>query len=579
MRRQKKHNFLQSALILTVAAAVVKVIGMLYKIPLANILGAGGMSYFTSAYSIFNPVFALSVSGFPVAVSKMVSESMSRGRFREMRRIRSVSLALFLLTGVAGTLVMLLGAPRFARLIGNPGAAPAIAAIAPAIFFCCVISSFRGYYQGMSDMMPTASSQVIESVAKLVCGIAFSIFLLNRGLAQYAATGLVYGTPAESPGQAHLLALPFAAAGAVLGVTASTAVSAAYLLLRHAVGGDGLTAAQLEAPGEARGRRDIAKSLVHIALPVCLAAAVSHVSTLIDVATIMNRVGEAMRRDAPLVLAQYAGLFPADLPQTDIPSYLYGAYGFTSSLFNLVPSLTVTLGISVLPVVASDWALARRAQAAERIRSMLKLSALVSIPAGLGLSALSRPILELLYPARLSEVAVAAPILQLLGVAAVLTGITTPMMSVFQAVGKAGTPVRLMLCGAVLKALTNYVLLAVPGLNIRAAPVGTILCYAFILAAGLALLRRELVVRIEPYKTFIKPLICGIICAVAANTFHSLLVRLWDSRLAALAAIAVGGVFYAIFILFLRVITKNEALMLPNGKKVVKILEKLSFLG
>lgn len=81
MRQQKKRNFLHSALILTVAAMVVKVIGLLYKIPLANILGAGGMSYFTSAYSIFNPIFALSVSGFPVAVSKMVSESMSRGRF------------------------------------------------------------------------------------------------------------------------------------------------------------------------------------------------------------------------------------------------------------------------------------------------------------------------------------------------------------------------------------------------------------------------------------------------------------------------------------------------------------------
>lgn len=579
MRQSHKQSFLRGAMILTAATMVVKVIGMLYKIPLGNILGAGGMSYFMSAYSIFNPMYALSVSGFPVAVSKMVSENLAVGRWRDMRRIRRVSMALFMGIGLGGSLIMLLGATRFAELIGNPGAAAAIGAIAPAIFFCCIISSFRGYHQGLQNMAPTAVSQVVESLAKLAFGIGLAAWVMNRGLSGYAQTGLVFGREADSLEQARQLVLPFAAAGAVLGVTASTAVGALYLFLCQLMKGDGITKADIKASPAPEGTGAIVRGLFQIALPVCLAAAVGHVSALIDVATIMNRVGAAMTRDAGTVLTGYAGLLPSGLEMEDVPSYLYGAFSFNSSLFNLVPSLTVALGISVLPTLSTDWALGRRGQCDERIRSMLKLAALVAVPAGLGLSALARPILELLYPARMAEAAIAAGPLRLMGIGAVLVGITTPMMSVFQAVGRTGTPVRLMLCGAALKVGSNYLLLAVPAWNIGAAPVGTILCYGFILAAGLSILKGRLGVELRIGGTLIKPLICGIICGVAANTSYNLLIRIWDSRLITLAAIIVAGGIYGFFILFLKIITKNEALMLPNGKKIAKILEKFGFLG
>ena len=580
MQGKQKQSFIHGALILTLATMVVKVIGMLYKIPLGNILGAAGMSYFMSAYSIFNPVYALSVSGFPVAVSKMVSESSARGQWREMRRIRQVSLLLFLGTGLAGMLVMLFGADFFSRLIGNPESMLSIAAIAPAIFFCCILSSFRGYYQGLHNMTPTAISQVIESVAKLVCGILLANWFLRAGLTQYAANGTVYGTPAQSLGQAQLLVLPYAAAGAVLGVTASTAVGALYLILRHLLRrDDGVSKEALAAAPSPRSRSRIAKSLMAIALPVCLSAAVAQISTLIDVATIMNRVDVAMQRDAAAVLSRYAHLLPAELAVDAVPSYLYGAYGYTTSLFNLVPAITVALGISALPAVASHWALNQRGEAGDRIRSVIKLSALLAIPAGLGLVALAEPILALLYPARLAEVAIAAPLLRCIGVAAVFVGITTPMMSIFQSVGETGIPVKLMLCGAALKVGLNYILLAVPSINIMAAPLGTVLCYGFILAAGLRLLNTRVGIDLEPGKTLLKPLLCGILCAIAANTSYSLIGRLWNSRLVTLLAVAVGAGFYVIFILYLKIITKKEALMMPNGKKIVKILEKLRFLG
>jgi len=574
-----KQSFLKGAAILTAATILVKIIGMFYKIPLGNVLGAVGLSYFMTAYSIFNPISSLSTAGFPVAVSCLASENAARGRWRDVKRIFRVSFTLFVVTGLVGFALMFFGAGRLAGMVGNPGAALSVAAMAPAIFFCCIMSAYRGYYQGMNNMSPTAASQVVESVAKLICGIGFAFRFLNRGLEEYARQGTVYGAVAADEAAAGLLALPYAAAGAVLGVTVSTAMGAAFLFLRHALRGDGVSRERLRRAPAPAGYTATLKRLVLLALPVCLASAVAHVTNLIDVATIINRVGVAMQRDSAAVLGMYRGLLPQGLPEAGVPSFLYGAFSYTNSLFNLVPALTAPLGISALPGVASLWALGSRRQSVERIQSVVKLAALAAIPAGLGIAALAEPILSLLYPLRLQETAIAAPLLRGMGVAGVFVGITTPMASVFQALGRADIPVKLMGMGAAVKVGCNYLLLAVPALNIRAASLGTTACYAFILLAGCAWLGSVTGERVRMGKVFLKPLICGILCALAANTSFALLHRLIPSRAVCLCAVAIGGVIYVIFALFLRVISKNEAEMLLKGKKIVKILEKLSFLG
>ncbi len=504
---------------------LVKIIGMLYKIPLGNILGAGGMSYFMSAYSIFNPILSLSVAGFPVAVSKLVSEAMAKGRYRDVRRIYKVSAMLFLVTGLLGTAIMLAGSGLFANAIDNPAAKLAVFAMAPAVLFCCVMSVYRGYYQGLRNMNPTAVSQVLESLVKLICGMVLANWVMNRGLAEYQAAGTVFGQAAESLGKAKLAVLPYAAAGAVLGVTLSTVVGALFLMGRHFFFGDGIGKQQVQAAPAPHRRRSVVRQIVSIALPVCLASAVAHITTVVDVATIMNRVAIAIERDAHMVLGMYQNLLPTDLTLDALPSYLYGAFTYTSSLFNLVPALTVALGISALPVITSYWAVHQREQAARSIASVIKLSTLLSIPAGLGLSALAQPILELLYPARLQEMAIAAPMLRLMGIAAVFVGITTPLMSIFQAVGRVDLPVKLMLCGGIVKVAANYILLAIPALNIGAAPIGTILCYFVILSGGVLALREKAGVVLPIGKTFLKPLLCGIICALAAHTSYALLAR------------------------------------------------------
>ncbi len=575
--RMKRQSFLQGAMTLTAATMVVKVIGMLYRIPLGNLLGASGLSYFNSAYSIFNPIYALSVSGLPVAVSKMVSERMARRRFADVRQIRRISRRMFLLLGVLGGLTLYLLSGFFARLIGNPEASLAVAVMAPSILFCCIMASYRGYYQGLGNMTPTALSQVVESLVKLVCGVAFAWLALQRGVGEYAAKGTVFGQAAASLSDAEGLVLPWAAAGAVLGVTVSTAAGALLLFLRSLFLGDGISRKDATRFPATEGKGQIVRSLWKIALPICLTSAFAYLTNLIDLATIMNRIGVALTRDEAAVMQLFAGA--ADyLPQEKVPAFLYGLFAYVTPLFNLIPAITVTLGVSALPIITTRWALGERKRVAEQCVLVLKLAALAAIPAGMGLFALSEPILRLLYFARPEEAALAAPLLRSMGFAAILVGITTPMASLLQALGRADLPLKLMVAGAVVKICCNWFLVAAPSLNIYAAPVGTLLCYLVVLVGGAIALGRVIGTPLKLHRVLIKPLISGILCGVAANTSYMLLARTWDSRLATVVAVAMGALFYAVFGLFFNIITKNEALFLPNGKKIGKILENLSLL-
>ena len=174
-----KQNFLQGAVVLMVATILVKVIGALFKIPLMNMIGGIGMGYFNAAYQLFNPLYTLAVAGMPIATARMVAESVAGGRQREARKIMKISRAIFLVMGIAVFILMAAGSGLFVKAIQNPNALWSVLALAPAVLFGCVMSSYRGYYQGLRNMFPTAISQVIEAIVKLLAGI-FCAYLFIR---------------------------------------------------------------------------------------------------------------------------------------------------------------------------------------------------------------------------------------------------------------------------------------------------------------------------------------------------------------------------------------------------------------
>ena len=574
--RKRRQSFLQGAAILGAATVLVKLIGAMFKIPLMNLIGGVGMGDFTIAYDIFRPLSALALAGLPVAVSKLVSENAATGRLRDIRRLLRLSAALFVLTGALGSALMLFGARRFAAALGSPESWLCIAALAPALFFCCLMAAYRGYYQGLNNMSPTALSQVVEALCKLGFGTALSFLFMHA-----AAGGEAGGLPLRLPKAVRgLAASGMGAVGAVLGVSLSTACGAAFLLLRHYLCGDGLERRQLQQAPKPENSLSLLKKMAHIALPACLGSVAAHVTSLIDLASIMNRLERALEEDAPALFACYPGLLEQGLMPAEAARFLYGAYsGIALNIFSLIPSLMTTVGVSILPAVAGAWAAGDRRGAQKNVQAMLRLSALLVFPAGCGLWALSGPITQLLYGARPLEAQVAAMLLRRLALPMVLVSLVTPVSAVLQAAGQVDVPVKLMVGGGAIKLALNLLLVGRPQQNILAAPLGTLACYAFILIGSLRALRLGAGLHLPYGRLWIKPAIGGALCALCASTAHGLLSRFLQGRGITVLAIGIGAGFYLIFILLSGALQKEELSVLPQGEKIVKILEKHGMIG
>ena len=178
-KKAKSQSLLNGAFVLVVATVLVKIIGALFKIPLSMLIGEVGRGYFNTAYEIYTPLYSISMAGLPVAVSRMVAKERSLGNFRDVRLVRKVAVRLFLLTGAVGTLIMFaISYPYVKYIAGYVENIWCVLAIAPAIFFCCCMSTYRGYYEGLQNMMPTAISQVIEALGKVVFGLTLSYLSL-----------------------------------------------------------------------------------------------------------------------------------------------------------------------------------------------------------------------------------------------------------------------------------------------------------------------------------------------------------------------------------------------------------------
>ena len=580
MSEQKKQGFVEGALVLAMGTLIVKIIGVFFKMPLSNLLGGVGGSYFMAAYTIFNMIFSLAVTGFPVAISKMVSENIALGRYKDVKRVLRVALIIFSVSSVLFFLLMSLGAGPFSRLIKLEGARRSIIALSPAIIFTCLMSAYRGYYQGMQNMFPTAISQVIEAITKLCCGMLFAYATQKYAIGVFEKTGMVFGVPFSSKNAAMIEISTYSAASAILGITLSTFVGLIYVYLRHKIKGDGITKAMLELSPEPRSKKLTGYTMLSIAIPICLGAIAVNLTTFIDTVSVMSRLERAMAAGGDKIIAMFGELIPSNMPFEDIPSYLYGSYSmFSVSIFNLVPALTATIGISALPMISASHAKRNGREVRRGVSSVLRVTAILAIPAGLGISFLSEPITNLLYYARPQEAAIAAILLKTLGVASIFVAFTAPLNSMLQAIGKVTIPVKLMLIGGAVKLIINFIFVSIPSFNILAVSWGTLICYILIVLASLYILYKNIGDKFDLKGIFLKPGFCGILCGVSARLSYIWLTKLVPSRIMLFVAIAIGGIVYGISMILVKGIQKDDVLLLPKGEKIAKVLEKCSIIG
>lgn len=531
---RKTPSFLSGVFLLTLSTLLVKATGLITKIPLLHLLGAEGMGYYNTAYEVYAFLFVLSTAGLPVALSILVSEGRDGTRAR--RRVLSSATRLFLVIGLVGFGVLFFGADTVASWMGNAGAADCMRAVAPAVLFICLSSAVRGYYQGLQDMKPTAVSQVLEAVGKLVCGLGFAAWARRAGLplSQVAAAGAA-------------------------GLSAGTLLSLGYLLLRLHVD----TAKERQADAERTERehhpaRGVTRRLLRIAVPITVSSGVLTLTRLLDMILILRRL-------------QTCGYTEAAV------NMLYGAYSTLAiPLYSLLPTLIGSVALPLVPGIARAREIGDTDGERDVVTTSFRLTVLLGLPATLGLSAFSGPILQLLFRGEDAVIALAQPLLSLLGMSVLGACLMTVTNAMLQAYHRTRVPLISMLVGSLLKLGCAWLLLGLPQVGMAGAPISTFVCNFAVVLINLAVLCRML------------PRGCGItgfclraLGASAVSVGGALAVWLFAGSRTALpdgtfvALLLLCVVLYLFLALRLGVLTREDVARLSQGERVWLLLKRL----
>ncbi|MDE5619408.1 MAG: polysaccharide biosynthesis C-terminal domain-containing protein [Ruminococcus sp.] len=514
----KKQNFLKGSLILMLSAAAAKALGALFKIPLTNLLGGVGMSYFSCAYSLFMPVYALTVTGLSSAVARMTAQSIALGMYKNAKKVRSTALILFSAVGLVGSAVTFLLSKSFSVYsAGSTEASLAVAMISPSVFFGCIMSVERGYYEGMSNMYPTAVSQVIEGVVKVTAGL----FLCGY-VTRHSSEIMVY-FPEITDTRA------IAAAAGILGVTLSSVGATLFFGIMRIFGKNILS----DGENTVMKRREIARELTINAVPTGISAVVTNLTALIDMWTVIGCISHFGSRIN----------VPDGISEKEMPDFVYGSFaGIALTVFNLVPSVTNMLGKGVLPCVTEAWESRDIKSLSENSMQALLASAVIAVPSAFGIAVLAPEILGFLFPKQTDETAICINALRLLMPGMICLCVSFPLFSMLQAIGKAALPMKIMILGTVIKLVGNIIL--IPLISVDGAALSTSLCYAVILAVSLKLYIKHSGISLK-IKSFVGIFYAGAMCAGSAYLVSGITQRLGMSRLGVLVlSVAVGGIIY-----------------------------------
>ena len=539
----RKQTFIFSSAILIFSAIATKLIGALFRIPLANMLGGTGMGYFSSAYGIFMTIYALSVTGLPTAVARVVAENSALGQFANIRKIKSASLAFFGITGLAFTLILAAVAYPFCLLTSGTETVPSVLMIAPSVFFCCVTSVYRGYYEGLRNMFPTAVSQVTEGLFKLCAGLAFCMYVLNNPEKfDRISTLFNCGTTAV------------AAAAAVLGITLSSAAGMLFLIIRDKLFGDDIKYSSMDSACTDSTHVIVCK-LLKIALPVAAGALVTNLTSLIDLVTVTRSLEKAIY-GAP----EFFGAISESCPLSELPNFMFGSFtGLAVTVFNLIPSFTNMFGKGILPTLSEAFTANDTKAVALNTEKALLSTAIIAVPSGFGIMALSESILGFLFSSKELEVSVCAASMSVLGAAVIFLCISSTIFSVFQALGKPQLPVKIMLCGVAVKLIGNIILVPVPQLNIAGAALATLVIFV---PSVYYMIKLTKISARKFFGDLCKLCYCSVMCAVSAKLMENILSNALNTSFVLFISICVGVIIYIFCAFLLGIFTKSTLKLL-----------------
>lgn len=519
---EKQKSIVGGMTILGITGLICKIVAVLYRIPLAWLIGDQGLGTFQLVFPTYNLLLTISSAGLPVAVSRMVSYSLSRNDPRNAHRAFKNALTILSVLGAIGMFLMIAFNPFLSERVGDPKTQAGFIAIAPALLLVCTMSAFRGFMQGQQNMVPTATSQLIEQVGKVAVALPLA----------YLGSRIGMGSSSE-------INVSYAAAGALFGNSIAEGVALFYITVVYRRRKPAFLQLPQDENAEELSGRALTRRLLTLAIPITLSACIVPLAAFIDSGMIMN------------LLTQTAG-FAEDQARA-----MYGRYsGYVINLINVPTALSQAISISLVPAISAaagrkDWKGIRR-----QSHTGLRMAFLVGLPASLGMSILARPILTLVYPFPTVEALnQTAELLSMSSYTIVLFTVVQATSSILQGLRKQRIPMYTLLVGVGLKILINYNLIGVREINIYGAPLGSLICYGVSMLPNLYYAHKYAHLPYDPLNIFLKPL-AATACMGAAIYFAQLVLP--SSRLTTIFLIFIGIVVYGVSARLLGALRKED---------------------
>lgn len=539
---KNKTNFLVQGSILAIAGVLVRVIGIVYRVPVNNILGEEGITYYGAAYDVYSLFLLISSMSMPIAVSKIVSSKVAKGEIKNAYRAFAGAVAIGFAIGIIVFSIAFFGAEAFAKLCGYPSAAYAIKVLAPVLFIMSILGVLRGFFQGMGTMIPTAISQILEQIANAIISIVGAMYLYNAG--KVAGESAALGAAGSTLGTL---------AGAAVALVFMSIVFMVYLpvLKRQIRKNKGVVLESYESLG---------KELLYTIIPVLLSTTIYNLSSIFDSAVFGNVCGKIFN----MTESEY--------------SSLYGVYSGTFKLLTTAPiAIASSLSSAIIPSIIRSVEQKDKRSTFNKIESSMRLTMVVAIPCGVGLSVLAGPIINLLF--NLERFDDAVGIMRLAFITVTVFSMSTLTNAVLQGVGRMKIPV----INASISMIVHYVMLIATLIvfkpNLYVVVIADILFGLIVCIMNSVAIYRHVGYRQEFLKTFILPFAAAAAMGVVTYFTNAVLYALTGSNtISCVIAICIAVIVYAVCLLLMKAIGEEEIRMFPKGASIVALLKKLHLL-
>jgi len=545
---KKKSDFIVQGSILAVAGIVVRLIGLMYRIPLQNKLGDDAMGIYSSAYNVYNIILLLSSYSIPLAVSKMVAARVSVKQYRNTYRIFKGAMFFSVTLGLIAAAISYFGAGFFAdKILKMPDAEMAIKTLSPAIFIMAVLGVLRGYFQGQGTMIPTAISQLLEQIVNAGISLIAAFYLFGFGAEQ----DLLLNTTNKAGA--------YGASGATLGTVAGALTAllfCGFVFFAYQRTLAGKIARDKKNPIEPYS--DLIRILVATIVPVVLSTAIYNISSLVDNSIFGYYV-------------EFKGITEAEYKS------VWGIYSGKYTLLTNVPvAIANALASSAIPALVMAVTKRERADALLRVNMTIRFTMIIAIPCTVGLMILAKPIVQLLYP---GDAGLASELLILGGLAVAFFSLSTVSNAILQGINKMKVPVRNALISLIVHIGILFLLLYVLDMGIYGVVIANMLFGLTMCMLNSACIAEYLQYRQEIKKTFVLPSVAAVIMgALAWGVYHLIYNLLASNTVATLAAIFIAIIVYGVLLLLLKCVDEVELYDFPMGGRLVKLAKKMHLL-